>query len=89
MTPEQLQSVLQTDRNDLLAVLRLRFGTVPEEILEKIEAIADIDVLERLILAAANAASWGIFMSELYEGRDAFRLVGESFNPIAKNPGGV
>lgn len=78
----QRDAGLVEDREDLIAVLQLRFGFVPGEIIEQIYEIEDMNTLQRLILAAANAAGWSIFMEEFKAGRDSFRLLGENFNPL-------
>lgn len=73
---------LTIDRDDLLAVLRLRFGTPPDGMRQKIEAIDNMERLGRLILAAANACDLASFQAELDDTGPAFRLVGEAFNPL-------
>nr|WP_245349952.1 hypothetical protein [Cytobacillus eiseniae] len=72
------------DREDLLAVLRMRFGFIPGEVIEKVYEINDYSILQRLILAAANAANWDVFVQELQAGEDSFRLLGEEFNPLGE-----
>jgi hypothetical protein len=75
--------MLIDDREDLIAVLRMRFGDVPGKMIEQIYEIQDLSVLQRLILAAANASSWNVFVEEFQAGTESFRLVGEDFNPLA------
>lgn len=75
-------AMLVEDREDLIAVLQMRFGMIPGEVIQKIYEINDMNVLQRLILAAANSASWEIFLKELQEGEKAVRILGEDFNPI-------
>ncbi|MUK88007.1 hypothetical protein GMD78_06290 [Ornithinibacillus sp. L9] len=70
------------DREDLLHVLRMRFGDIAPGIVEKIYEINDLENLERLILVAANAPTLRIFLEELESGNASFKLVGERFNPI-------
>ncbi|MUV36732.1 hypothetical protein JNUCC1_00536 [Lentibacillus sp. JNUCC-1] len=70
------------DREDLLGVLRMRFGSVPPKVIDHIYELSDLDTLERLILVAANAPSFEIFLEEMNEGSGSFRIVGERFNPI-------
>jgi len=70
------------DREDLIQILRMRFGEIAPGIIEKIYEISDLDTLERLILVAANAPTLRIFLEELEAGEGSFRLVGERFNPI-------
>lgn len=77
--------MLIDDREDLIAVLRMRFGEISGEIIEKIYDINDMNSLQRLILAAANAMNWNVFLEELQAGKDSFRLLGEDFNPIGDN----
>lgn len=76
---------LVQDREDLISVLKMRFGTIPSEVIEDIYGLNDLETLERLILAAANAPSFTIFLEELAEGTGTFRLVGERFNPLHSN----
>jgi hypothetical protein len=76
------KDMLIQDQADVLEILRMRFLHVPEEIVEKIRSIQQLDVLQRLILVAANAADWSIFREELQEGEASFRLLGERFDPI-------
>lgn len=80
-------SMLVDDREDLIAVLQIRFGNVPGEIIERIYQIEDMNTLQRLILAAANASNWNIFLNELQVGEDSFRLLGEDFNPLGTSSG--
>lgn len=76
------ESMLTNDREDLITVLQLRFGMVPGEVIEKIYEISDASILQGLILAAANAHSYHVFLEELNVGEKPFRLVGEEFNPL-------
>ena len=75
-------AALIDDREDLIAVIRMRFGKISGEMIQKIYEINDYNTLQRLILAAANAASWSIFLEEWKAGENSFRLVGEEFNPL-------
>lgn len=77
---------LHSDREDLLAVLTLRFGPVPESVQTRIAACDDAATLERWILVAANVPDWVTFLSDLDAGPNAFRLVGASYKP---NPIGL
>ncbi|MFD1360501.1 hypothetical protein [Lentibacillus salinarum] len=70
------------DREDLLSVLKMRFGDIPPKIVENIYNINSYDTLERLILVASNAPNFKIFIEELEEGDGSFRLLGDRFNPI-------
>lgn len=73
---------LVQDREDLIAVLKMRFGDMEAKTIEAIYDIKEIDALDRLILIAANAPKLQVFLEELQEGTDSFRIVGEQFNPI-------
>lgn len=73
--------MLRIDREDLLTVLTMRFGAVPEPVRTRIAACHDTATLERLILVAANTPGWERFLSELEAGTAAFRLVGEALEP--------
>ncbi|MEH7075925.1 hypothetical protein [Neobacillus drentensis] len=75
--------LLVEDREDLIAVLRIRFGVISGELIQAIYEIDEMNTLQRLILAAANAPNWQIFIEELQSGKDSFRLLGEEFNPLA------
>lgn len=77
--------MLVEDREDLIMVLRMRFGTVSGEMIEEIYQLDDSHSLQRLILAAANAHSLDVFREELRNGRDSFRIVGEEFNPLSNH----
>lgn len=76
------ESMLVEDREDLIAVIQMRFGAVSGEIIQKVYDISDSHSLQRLILAAANAHSLEVFLEELHAGQDSFRIVGEEFNPL-------
>ena len=78
----ETDSLLVNDREDLIAVLQMRFRTIPGDMIEQIYEIDDMNTLQRLILSAANAANWDIFLEDFHTGRESFRLLGESFNPI-------
>ncbi|ETI68960.1 hypothetical protein [Neobacillus vireti] len=76
--------LLVDDREDLIAVLRMRFGEISGEMIQQIYEIEDMNTLQRLILAAANAANWKVFLEEFQSGEDSFRLLGEEFNPLGE-----
>ena len=76
------EAMLVQDREDLIAILRMRFGTTSPEIIEAIYKISQLDTLERLIIVAANAQSLGVFLEEMQEGKESFRILGDRFNPI-------
>ena len=75
--------LLQTDRDDLLAVLTLRFGGVPEAVQQRIAACDHQPTLERWILVAANVPRWETFLRELGAGPEAFKVVGPLYDPTA------
>ncbi|WP_462408841.1 hypothetical protein [Neobacillus sp. Marseille-QA0830] len=78
-------ALLVDDREDLMAVLHMRFGPMNAEVIERIYEVSDFHTLQRLILAAANAASWEVFNEELQASDHSFRLIGEDFNPISEH----
>jgi hypothetical protein len=77
---------LVEDREDLLALLHIRFGKPPPGVIHAIYAINELDTLQRLILTAANAPEWKVFLEELREGSQSFRITGERFNPVNSFP---
>lgn len=83
MSMDREERALKTDKEDLLAILQMRFGEVPEEVRETIEQIDKLETLERFILVAANVPTWETFLQELKEGQDSFRLVGQMYDPLA------
>lgn len=76
-------AMLVQDKEDLIALIRMRFQSVPSQVIEKIYSIDKSDTLERLILVAANAQTFEIFLEELDEGDGAFKIIGERFNPVS------
>jgi hypothetical protein len=78
----ETEALLVDDREDLIAVMQMRFGNISSEFIKEIYEIDDINMLQRLILSAANAANWNVFLEEFKAGRDSFRLVRENFNPL-------
>ncbi len=82
MLSMEQEARLVGDREDLVTVLQMRFGTVPGDMIQAIYEISDFHLLQRLILAAANAADWQTFIQELDEGHHAVRLVGDSYDPL-------
>ena len=81
------ERMLRVDREDLFALLAMRYGEVPEDVRQSILQVKKPEVLQRLILAAANAPRWSSFVRELGAGEESFRLVGEDFNPLAGGSG--
>jgi len=77
-------TISKTEKEDLLGLLHMRFGHISHEIHEKIFAIDDLDVLDRLFLIAVNSANWEVFEAELNEGKDSFKMVGDGFDPLAE-----
>jgi len=86
-TDDPRRAFLRGDREDLLAVLALRFGAVPESVQAHIAACDDTATLERLILVAANVPDWDSFLRELDAGPQAFKLVGASYEPDTSESG--
>lgn len=80
--------LLVEDREDLITVLQMRFGTVDGSLIEEIYEIDDMNTLQRLILAAANAPSWKSFLEEFQAGDNSFKLLGENFNPLSETDTG-
>ncbi|MBN3526485.1 hypothetical protein [Paenibacillus apiarius] len=85
MEVNQEEAFLKQDREDLLALLAIRFGTVPAETTKTIEQIQDFNRLQRLILAACNVPEWKVFQEELQEDEGSYRLLGERFNPLGND----
>jgi hypothetical protein len=81
MAGKMESSAIQTDREDLLAIVELRFGEVPSVVCQRIQSIERREMLERMIVIAANATTFETFLEELFEGKESFRIVGEQFNP--------
>ncbi|HLS10006.1 hypothetical protein [Lentibacillus sp.] len=75
------------DREDLLSILKMRFGEIPPKIIESIYDVKSYETLERLILVASNVPSLKIFLEELEEGEGSFRILGDRFNPIEAQHG--
>ncbi|GLG01164.1 hypothetical protein Alches_12030 [Alicyclobacillus hesperidum subsp. aegles] len=73
---------LETDKEDLLAILRIRFGEVPPNAKAFIMKMSDATSLERLILVASNVPDWKSFLNELQESVNAFRIAGEQYRPV-------
>lgn len=83
MEKEREQEALKIDKEDLLAVLHMRFGDIPAAVREKVENIDKLDTVERLIIVAANVPTWDVFLQELKEGKDSFRVAGQMYDPLA------
>lgn len=84
---ETRRAILRSDREDLLAVLALRFGTVPESVQARIAACDNSATLERWILVAANVPDWVSFLNDVEAGPHAFKVVGASYEPLPARPG--
>lgn len=80
---ETRRAFLHSDREDLLAVLSLRFGSVPESVHARITACDNAATLERWILVAANVPDWASFLSDLDAGPQAFKVVGAGYEPTS------
>ncbi len=87
MSDDTRRAFLHSDREDLLAVLTLRFGPVPDAVQERIAACDNPATLERLILVAANVHDWDSFLSDLDAGPQAFKMVGASYEPTISESG--
>jgi hypothetical protein len=85
MFPLGEENILVQDREDLIAVLRMRFGEVPPAVIDFIYAVYSPDTLQRLILVAANAPGWKDFLDELFASDESFRMVGESYHPLERS----
>lgn len=72
------------DREDLISILRMRFGEIPAKMIDAIYTLDELDTIDRLILVAANAPSYEVFQEEMSADKDSFRIVGERFNPISE-----
>lgn len=72
---------LETDKADLSAIIELRFGEIPKSVRARIESVNKREILERMIIVAANATTFETLMEELFEEQESFRIVGEQFNP--------
>lgn len=83
MSENQRDDFLQIDREDLLAVIAMRFGTVPEAVRERITACRESATLQRWLLVAVNASRWEVLLEELAAGQQAFRLIGPRYQPVA------
>jgi hypothetical protein len=83
MSENQRDAFLQIDREDLLAVIAMRFGAVPETVRERILACQESTTVQRWLLVAANAASWDVLLEDLAAGTQAFRLIGPRYQPVA------
>jgi hypothetical protein len=77
-------NALKSDMTDLLGILSTRFGTVPQNVQLKVKGISDLDVMDRLFLVAVNAADLAVFVTELFDGQQSFKIIGEDFNPLSK-----
>lgn len=89
MNDDTRSAFLRGDREDLLAVLTLRFGAVPESVQARITACDDSATLERWILVAANVPDWDSFLSDFDAGPQAFKLVGASYEPNTSESGAM
>lgn len=84
---ERKRAMLEADREDLRAVLLLRFGGVPDDVEAKIMALSDIEQTSRLVLVAANAPDLQSFRAEISSEIPAFRILSEAFEP-KRSPNG-
>ena len=77
---EIVRPATDSDHEDLLQVLTLRFGEVPNDVRALIAIVQDGDRMDHLILAAANAPGWEEFLQDLSQ--PAFRMVGTDYDPL-------
>lgn len=82
ISASQEEHILDYDREDLLALLQIRFGDLQPRIVEGIHGINRLETLQRLILVAANVPDLRFFIEELQAGDASFKLIGERFSPI-------
>ncbi len=78
---QRKRKILEADREDLRAVLLLRFGSIPDDVEARIAKLGDIEQTNRLVLVAANAADLEAFRSEISSEIPAFRILSEAFEP--------
>ena len=78
---ERQRAMIEADREDLLQVLALRFGAVPESVRTRIAVCNNSATLERWILVAANIPDWESFLNDLDAGPNAFKMIGASYEP--------
>jgi len=76
---------IEQDRQDLCEILAVRFGNIPNDVIQQIDELKDLNQLQRLILVACNSPSFKVFIEELGEPNQSFKLTGERFNPIRGN----
>lgn len=75
------RALLAADRDDLLEVLTIRFGAVPEALRARIAVCNNSSTLERWILVAANVPDWATFLKDFDAGPNAFKMVGANYEP--------
>ena len=76
-------SITEADREDLLVLLEMRFGPVPQSIRNAVQAVDDFSRIDHLILVAANARGWKEFAAEAQD--PGFRIVGQHFDPLGND----
>ena len=80
---DELDEILNIDKKDLMALLSMRFGERRSiTVAEFVQQIDQPEVLARLVLVAANVATWEIFLEELNAADGSFRMDGEHFEPL-------
>ena len=77
-------ALLVDDREDLIALLQMRFGNLTGEMIEKIYEINDMNHLQRLILSAANAANWNVFLDEFNAQGKVVTASGRKLQPASR-----
>ena len=83
------QHMIAMDREDVIEVIRMRFGHLSEEAAEQLNQITRPEAMQRLILVAANATNIDVFMEELRAGADSFKMLGDRFDPLGPAAGGL
>ncbi|MEM0157061.1 MAG: hypothetical protein QXN26_03220 [Thermoplasmataceae archaeon] len=71
-----------TDLNDLLYVIEMRFGHIESDILNKILVLREPSIINRLILVAANCNSIKTLEEEIDKG-DSFKITGKRYDPLS------
>ena len=82
MIPNNNEAMLAQDQEDLIAVLRMRFGSVPKDLVQSVYDTKDLDALEKLMLIAAEAEGIENFLKKMQDEMDRFHFTGDYFNPI-------
>ena len=76
--------VTKDDRADLVALVKMRFGTVSSDVMAAMASIDDVSAIDHLILVAANAAQWQDFIMALRQ--QQFRMIDQGSNSRSQIP---